>query len=203
MGRNSGSVGSQGGLKPGDSSYKGKISKVEPLVNMKDKQVYKDTKGAISRYHAVMGVRQRNVKLADMAGGVLGVHVTKNGASDAVYLNKKYFNQKRKNILSQTKKGYSSGWHTTTNKPMAHTITHELAHATWNAHLGGANHKAAGKEINALYRSWMKDKKKKGYGKYATTNVSEFWAETVTKAVHGKPDKYTKKVKAIAKKYKL
>ena len=48
-----------------------------------------------------------------------------------------------------------------------------------------------------------KGKKKSGYGKYAETNVSEFWAETVTKAVHGKSDKYTKKVKEICKKYKL
>ena len=40
-------------------------------------------------------------------------------------------------------------------------------------------------------------------GKYAETNVSEFWAETVTKAIHGKSDKYTKKVKEICKKYKL
>lgn len=45
--------------------------------------------------------------------------------------------------------------------------------------------------------------KKSGYGKYAETNVSEFWAETVTKAIHGKSDKYTKKVKEICKKYKL
>lgn len=35
------------------------------------------------------------------------------------------------------------------------------------------------------------------------TNVSEFWAETVTKAIHGKSDKYTTAVKNIAKKYKL
>ena len=63
--------------------------------------------------------------------------------------------------------------------------------------------KAAGKEINKLYTQWRKDKKKSGYGKYAATNVSEFWAETVTKAIHGKSDKYTAAVKNIAKKYKL
>lgn len=85
----------------------------------------------------------------------------------------------------------------------AQTVTHELGHATWNTSLSGANHKAAGKEIRSLYKTWMKDKKKTGYGKYATTNVDEFWAETVTKAVHGKSDKYTTKVKEICKKYKL
>lgn len=203
MGRNSGGVGKQGGLKPGDSSYKGKIKNVESLVHMKDKAMYKDTKAAISRYHSVMGVRQRNVKLADMSAGVLGVHVTKGGQSDAVYLNKAYFNTGKKSVTASTKKGYQSGWHTQTNKPTAHTITHELAHATWNEHLTSANARAASKEIGSLYKTWMRDKKKKGYGDYAKTNVSEFWAETVTKAVHGKSDKYTRKVKAIAQKYKL
>ena len=50
----------------------------------------------------------------------------------------------------------------------------------------GANQKAAGKEGNKVVKSWKKDNKKSGYGKYAETNVSEFWAETVTKAIHGK-----------------
>lgn len=47
------------------------------------------------------------------------------------------------------------------------------------------------------------DKSKQGYGKYAKTNVNEFWAEVCTKAVHGKADKYTKAAKDIIKKYKL
>lgn len=131
------------------------------------------------------------------------MQVSSGGKSEAIYLNKKYFNQKKSAVLTQTKKGYESGWHTKTNKPLAHTVTHELGHATWNSSLTGANQKAAGKEIGKLYNSWKNDKKKKGYGKYAQTNVDEFWAEAVTKAVHGKADKYTKKVKSIAKKYKL
>ena len=201
MGRNS--SGNHGGLNPGDSSYKGKIGKVEDLVKIKDPQVYKSTKEAIARYHSVLGVRQKNVKLAEMSAGTLGVHVTAEGKSQAVYLNKKSFNQKQSKIVAQTKQGYDAGWHTKTNKPIAHTVTHELAHATWNNHLTGANHKAAGKDIATLHDQWRKDKKKSGYGKYANTNINEFWAETLTKAVHGKADKYTKKAKAICKKYDL
>lgn len=170
---------------------------------MKDPAVYKATKEAISRYHAVMGVRQRTVKLAELSGGTYGVHITKGGKSDAVYLNKAHFNQKKSKVEGAHRKGYASGWSTKTNKPIAHTVTHELAHATWNEHLTSPKAKAAGKEIQKLYTSWRKDKKKSGYGKYAETNVSEFWAETVTKAVHGKSDKYTVAVKKIAKKYKL
>lgn len=165
--------------------------------------MYKATKQAISRYHAVLGVRQREVKLADFPGAY-GVHVTSgDGKSKAVYLNRSHFNQGAKRVASDHAANYTSGWSTHTNKPIAHTVTHELAHATWNEHLSGANQRAAGKEIRTLYRSWMRDKKKSGYGKYARTNVSEFWAETVTKAVHGKSDKYTRRVKAICKKYNL
>lgn len=204
MGRNS--SGTRGGLQPGDGDFKGEIKNIEPLVNM-DKQIYRDTKAAISRYHAVMGVRQREVHLADLPDNTLGVHVTrmKDGKweSDAVYLNKKRYKQSRQKMMEQTKKGYESGWHTKTLKPMAHTVTHELAHATWNDHLSAPNAKAAGKEIQQLYQKWSRDKKKKGYGEYAKTNVNEFWAECVTKAVHGASDKYTRKVKHIARKYKL
>ena len=172
MGRNS--SGTRGGLQPGDATFKGKVSNVEPLVNMKDPAVYKATKEAISRYHAVLGVRQRSVKLADLPAGTYGVHVTANGKSDGVYLNKAHFNQSRSAIEASHRKGYASGWSTKTNKPIAHTVTHELAHATWNQHMTGAKQKAAGKEINKLYTQWRKDKKKSGYGKYAATNVREF-----------------------------
>ena len=202
MGRNSGS-GSRGGLQPGDGNYKGKVIEVESLIKMKDPQVYKETMQAISRYHAVLGVRQREVKLAELSAGTLGVHVTMGGKSAGVYLNKGVFNQNKAAIVASTKKGYASGWHTKTNKPMAHTITHELAHATWNAHMTGSKQVAAGKEVNKLYKTWLKDKRKSGYGTYAKTNVSEFWAETVTKAIHGKADEYTRAVKKICKKYDL
>ena len=201
MGRNS--SGTRGGLQPGDGNYKGKIAKIEDLVAMKDPQMYKETKAAIARFHSVLGVRQRNVKLAELGANTLGVHVTSNGKSDGVYLNKSYFNQGAKSVKKSTQKGYNSGWHTKTNKPLAHTVTHELGHALWNSHLSGANQVAAGKEVSALYHAWSKDKKKTGYGQYAKTNVNEFWAEAVTKAVHGKPDRYTRRVKQICKKYKL
>lgn len=166
MGRQS--SGTHGGLQAGDSSYKGSVKNVESLVKMKDPQMYKETKDAISRFHSVMGVRQREIKLADLSDGTLGVHMTKDGKSDAIYLNKKYFNQGKKAVTEQTKKGYKSGWHTQTNKPTAHTVTHELGHATWNNHLSGANQRAAGKEISSLYKTWMRDKTKSGLREVCT-----------------------------------
>ena len=69
---------------------------------------------------------------------------------------------------------------------------------------GGVNSYAgAGKEINSLFNSWSKDKKKTGYGTYGAKNVDEFWAEVVTKGIHGNSDKYTRRAIGIAKRYKL
>ena len=192
--------------KTGDNggSFHGSIKNVESLKNIKDKQLYNAMKSAISRYHTIMGVRQKNVKLADI-GGAYGVHVTSSdGKSEGVYLSKKYFKNKTvAAVANEHAKNYKNGWSTKTNKPVAHTLTHELAHATWNSYLSSPNAKAATKEVTKLYDEWSKDKKKTGYGKYARTNVNEFWAETSTKAVHGKADRYTKAVKDIIKRYKL
>lgn len=194
--------GVRAGIVDGGGNYKGDIRNEESLVHIKDPQVYKEVKEAISRYEVVMGVRQRNVKLADM-NGAYGAHVTSNGTSVAVYLNKKFYNKSHKDFVADKKADYASGWSTKTNRPAAHTVTHELAHATWNNHLSAPKAKAAGMEISRLYNIWKNDNRKQGYGKYSKTNINEFWAETVTKAVHGTPDKYTIAVKAIAKKYKL
>ena len=183
---------------------KGDIKNVEDLKNIKDRQLYNEMKSAISRFYKELGLDQRKVKLADMTSGWLGVHVTADGKSEGVYLNKKYFKNKTvKQVTDMMKSGMDSGFHTKTNKPVAHTITHELAHSVWNSHLSGAKQKAAGKEISRVFNAWKKDKNKSGYGSYANTNVNEFWAETITKAVHGKSDYYTKALKNIAKKYKL
>ena len=98
---------------------------------------------------------------------------------------------------------YNNGWQTKTNKPVAHVVTHELGHALWNTHKSSTNAIMAEVEIRKLYKQWKNDKKKTGYGLYSKSNINEFWAETCTKAVHGKADKYTNAVKDIVRKYKL
>ena len=190
MGKSSGT--DRGGFGRGDGTYGGKINNVRDLATIKDGAVYKEMKEGISRYHSVMGVRQRSVKIADLPDRVNGVHVTSaRSESEGVFLNSKVFdNLSRSQIRQRVNSAYDSGWSTRTNKPIQHTITHELAHA-------------AGKEIVALRKQWAKDTKKKGYGDYSKTNTNEFWAEVVAKAVHGTPDKYTRAAKAIVKKYKL
>ena len=204
MGKSSGSN-RHGGFERDDYDVKVTPKNVRGLATIKDGQVYKEMKEGISRYHAVMGVRERNVKIADLPKKYNGVHQTSfNGESEGVYLNSKIFDKmSKKQIAERTKGAYESGWSTRTNKPVQHTITHELAHATWNSHLGSASAKAASNEIRSLYSNFLKDGKKKGYGEYSHSNVNEFWAETVAKAVHGTPDKYTRAVKDIVKRYKL
>lgn len=101
------------------------------------------------------------------------------------------------------RQGMKDGWHTKTKKPVQHTVIHELAHATWNNHLDSANAKAATPAVKKLYNAWTRDRKKKGYGQYAKTNINEFWAETSAKAVRGDQDRYTRAVRGIIKKYKL
>ena len=195
-----------GGLKGGDANYSGKTGKLESLSSIKNPQVYKSVKESISRFHSVLGVRQKDIKIATLEHGVGGVHITANGQSKQVVLSKQVFNGKnttKKSVESWAESGYKSGHLTKTNKPVAHIVTHELAHATWNNHLTSPNAKAATKSVNSLYNKWRADKGKKGYGKYASTNVNEFFAEVCTKAVHGKADKYTRAAKGIIKKYKL
>ena len=186
------------GVLEGDSSYNGKIENVESLRNIKDPQMYKAAKQTIARYHSVLGVRTREVKLADLGKGVLGV-----GNEDGVYLQKKFFNQDKKDFVNSMKEMYKEGYQTKTNKPVAHVLTHELSHALWNSGMTSEKARGAGVEIKKLFDTWSKDKTKKGYGKYARTNRDEFFAETATKAVHGERDKYTDELKRIIKKYKL
>lgn len=201
MGARSGSAGDLGS---GAGNYQGSISGVESLKNIKDRGLYNATKQAISRYYKEMGLEQKKVKLADLPSGVGGVHVTAGGQSEGVYLSKSVFkNGTTKSVSEWASKAYDKRFLTKTNKPVAHILTHELAHSTWNEHMTGAKQKAAGKEIRKIYKAWKSDKGKRGYGAYAKANVSEFWSETVTKGIHGKADKYTKALKGIAKKYKL
>ncbi len=212
MGRNSGgsNPNGKGGLKKGDFDFKGKVGKVESLSTIKNPAVYKEVKSAISRFHSVLGVRQREVKVGELPAGTGGVHITAgNGIemkSKMVVLSKSVFNGKGstpQSVAAWAKHGYDSGHLTKTNKAVSHIVTHELAHATWNQHLTAPNARAASKSINAMYKNFLKDKRAKGYGKYAKTNVSEFWAEVCTKAVHGRADSYTRAAKNIIKKYGL
>lgn len=173
------------------------------LGSMKHRDMEKQIQRAISRYEAVMGVRERHIRLADISGAYGVTYIGPNG-SQGIYLSRATFDQpKRKFEQSYKRSNYDNGFKNVTNRAAQHTVTHELAHATWTSSYTSPKHKAAGKEILHLYRQWSKDKKKKGYGSYGKTNVNEFWAEVITKGIHGKSDKYTRRAIAIAHRFKL
>ncbi len=206
MGRNSGGVVNVSGGGAAAGIVGKAVKNSRSISTIADRSVAKELQQGISRFHAVLGVRERSVRIADLSGmNALGVtYLGGDGKSTGILLNEKFFDRKRKKIINDVRKNhYDSGYKNRTNAPLQHTITHELAHATWNASMSTANARGAKKEVTQLYHRWLKDKKKKGYGSYGATNVSEFWAEAVTKAVHGKSDKYTKRVINIARKYKL
>lgn len=194
-----------GGIRAGirsSSIYRGEYKGVESLTHIKDPKVYKETVQAISRFYAVMGSVERNIKLADMKDGVYGA-----GSKGGVYLNKKYYNKSYKDFVKSLTNQENSGWFSKTNKAGMHATTHELAHALWSSDDRTPKARAAGMEIKATYKAFksagLGRAYSRGYGDYAFQNVDEWWAETVTKAIHGKPDKYTRALKSIVKKYKL
>jgi len=210
MGRNSGGVVTitPGGGGGGAAGIVGKtVENSRSISTIKDRSVERELFRGVSRFEAVLGIRERSVRIADLSGmNALGVTCidTTDGKSTGILLNEKFFDRKRKVIEADIRKNhYDSGFKNRTNAPLQHTITHELAHATWNASMKSKNAMGAKREITDLYHSWLKDKKKTGYGTYGATNVSEFYSEGITKAVHGTSDKYTKRLIAITKKYGL
>lgn len=205
MGKSSGSdrKSSGGGIKnDGGGNYKGSIKNIESLKNIKDRELQREIQQGISKYESRIGIRTPEIMLAELQGAY-GVHVTSNGESKAVYLDKRTFKNGSVKKITAIKKGaYSTKFLTKTNKPVQHTIIHELGHATWNSALKSKGAVKAGKSIREMYAKFSKEKPK-GYGKYAYSNVNEFWAEVTTKAVLGTSDEYTRFVKRTIKQHKL
>lgn len=171
--------------------------------SMQHRDMEKQINRAISRYEAVMGVRERHVRIADISGAYGVTYIGPNG-SQGIYLSRRHFDtSKRKFEAAYKASNYANGFKNVTNRAAQHTVTHELAHATWTSSYTSPKHKAAGKEIQHLYGQWSKDKRKKGYGSYGKTSVDEFWAEVITKGIHGKSDKYTRRAISIARRFKL
>lgn len=100
-----------GGLKENDSNYKGNIGKLESLSTIQNPAVYKAVKETISRFHSVLGVRQKDIKIATLQAGVGGVHITAGGSSKQVVINKQVFNGKgttTQSVANWARTGYKS-----------------------------------------------------------------------------------------------
>lgn len=165
-----------------------------------DKDVYVGIKQAKAQFDRAFGKRKVDIVLADIPEP--GKH-REMGRRSVVMLQKKLFKRDKVYIGVIVKHNYDVGQLTQTNNPFAHTITHELAHNLWNSAKRGRKYKQAGQEIESLYKKFLNDKSKKGYGKYASKNASEFWSEAITKSMYGDKDDYTTEVRRIVKKHKL
>lgn len=192
-----------GGIgRDGGGDYKGDVRNVYSLREIKDTQLRREIQQGISKFESRLGVRQQKVKLADLSGA-FGVHVTAGGKSEGVYLSRGAFlNSEPNDIIKVKRKAYDTNFLNKTNKPVQHTIVHELAHATWNNHLTGTKQEAAGREISRLYRAFLKQNPRR-WGSYGKSNVNEFFAEGITLGVLGKGDKYSRELIRITKRYNL
>lgn len=185
------------------------LSSVGRITDLPDREVVRQLQQGISRFESKLGLRERVVKTADLSGAY-GVTYIGSDGSHGVYLDKKLFSKKRDAIeKSYRRSNYDTGFKNKTNRPIQHTITHELAHSLWTSSYDAPRHRAAGIEIKQLFDTFRRDRERRGarqfknYGTYGMKNVDEFWAEVITKGVHGNSDRYTRKAIAIAKKYKL
>lgn len=184
----------------------GALENSRSISSIADRATVKELQRGISRFEAKIGIKERSVRVGNLDKmNALGVtYVARDGKSMGILLNQRFFDRKKSTIENDVVQNhYNTGFKNRTNAPLQHTITHELSHAVWNAGMRSKSALGAKKEISALYGKWVKDKKKKGYGEYAKTNLSEFYAEGMTKAIHGNADKYTRKLVHITKKYGL
>ena len=178
------------------------------IKDMKNRSMQKELQQAISRYEAVMGLRERKIMLADTPGAY-GVTYIGSDGSHGIYLSKAYFDVPKSEFVKEyagSNYARRGGFKNTTRNAAQHTITHELAHATWTSGYTSEKAVSAGREIRSLYRDFMKDHsstRKKNYGTYGAKDVDEFWAEIITKGIHGDNDRYTRRAFAIAKRHKL
>lgn len=189
--------GVKGGVEGKDTNYKGKISQLGGIRDIADPVARKAVQSAVSQYTRLYGLPTREVKTAILSGNVYGI-----GGQGQVVLNRQFYNNSER-LLRYKREGYASGWSVPTTSPLKHTVIHELAHASWQSGRAGANKKlTAG--IQALYQRYKAEVRsgKNPIGKYATSNIDEFWAEGITQATIGKKKTYYSiRLKKLLKKY--
>lgn len=191
------SPGPKGGTEGRDTNYKGSIKSIGGIADIKDTRSRLAVQRAVSQYSAQYGLPTREVKTAILSGGVFGI-----GGKDSVILNRQYYDNAEK-LIALKQKGYASGWSVKTTSPLKHTVIHELAHASWQSSRVDANPRlTAG--IKALYKRYQADVRRgvNPIGKYAASNIDEFWAEGITQGTIGrKQSYYSTRLRRLLKKY--
>lgn len=189
--------GVKGGVEGKDTNYKGKIKDIGGIADISDRRSRLAVQRAVSQYANLYGLPTREVKTAILSGDVYGI-----GGKDRVILNRQFYNNSAR-LIKYKREGYASGWSVPTTSPLKHTVIHELAHASWQSGRAGVNKKLS-QGIQALYQRYRADVRrgKNPIGKYASSNIDEFWAEGITQAAIGrKQSYYSTRLKNLLKKY--
>ena len=187
--------GPKAGIEGKDTNYKGSIRNVGGIRDIKDDTARLAVQRAVSEFAKQYGLPTREVKIADLQG-VYGI-----GGASGIYLNRRFYNNPA-SILAAKAASYKSGWSVPTTAPLRHTVIHELAHSAWQS--GRRANAKLTKGIQALWTRYKAEVRsgKNPIGKYATSNIDEFWAEGITQATIGrKQTYYSRKLKALLKKY--
>lgn len=189
--------GVKGGTEGKDTNYKGKVKDLGGIADISDRRSRLAVQRAVSQYANLYGLPTREVKTAILSGDVYGI-----GGRDRVVLNRQFYNNSAR-LIKYKRDGYASGWSFKTTSPLKHTVIHELAHASWQSGRVGAN-KSLTAGVTALYRRYQADVRrgKNPIGKYAASNIDEFWAEGITQATIGsKQSYYSTRLKKLLKRY--
>lgn len=194
--RNPGPRGGVEGSNDRNTTYKGKIKALGGIRDITDPVSRRAVQDAVRQYSKTYGLPTREVKTAILSGAI-GI-----GGDGQITLNRQYYNNSKR-LIKLKKEAYKSGWAVPTNSPLRHTVIHELAHASWQSSRVRANPKlSAG--IRALYRRYRAEVRagRNPIGKYASSNIDEFWAEGITQATIGKKQSYySTRLKKLLKKY--
>ena len=183
------------------------------ISDIQDSKVRREVQQAIGRFQSQYGLPTRDIGITDL-NGAYGVAFVSGPNQGQVLLDRKLFSNHAK-LIKAKRAEYKTGFKVTTNAPVKHTVTHELAHIKWNDAKVGSKYQKAGEEIKALYKQFRAQvagnirrnrtaRKQSPIGMYATTNINEFYAEALTGSIIGvRQNKYTRAIRRITLKYGL
>lgn len=171
---------------------------------VQDENMIQEINKAVSAFQLAFSHRCQVIRFEYLGISTIGRTTIEQGKT-VVLLNKPLFCNKSasKDLRSLILEQYDKGYWTITRNPVAHAITHELAHTVWMESGQREVEKAAKNSICNLFEIWKNDPDKTGYGQRASVDVSEFWAEVCSRAILGESDKYTRAVQQIVKIYHL
>lgn len=147
---------------------------------------------AVSRVEAEFGPVDFNLGLSETLRITDGAVACCTRDNDVI-LSREYFKESSFDTLESIMcQSVRNKFHTENRNGVSSILVHELCHAVWN-NIEKQGVRLAD-EVSPIMKEWVREmhKQKQPYFlTYAYTNVFEFWAEMLTQALCGSPDRYT------------